>query len=166
VAQQQHVYSGSWGARATSTGTATYAYKQLASGQTSLYYQVRFNLLSHSTNVNLLKFRTASNSSLLGVHVSSGGKLGYRNDVAAISRSSSTIVSTGSWHTLQVHVVINGTSSQTETWLDGTRINALSLTESLGTTPIGRVQLGENSAGRTYDVAFDTVALSTALLDQ
>ena len=63
-----------------------------------------------------------------------------------------------------MHVVINGASSQTETWLDGVRINPLSLTESLGTSPIGRIQLGENSTGRTYDVAFDTVDLSTAFI--
>jgi hypothetical protein len=58
-----------------------------------------------------------------------------------------------------VHVVINDTTSQTETWLDGQSVPDLSKTESLGTTPIGRIQLGENITGRTYDLAFDDVTV-------
>ena len=46
--------------------------------------------------------------------------------------------------------------------LDGSRIAALSTTGSFGTTSIGRVQLGENGTGKTYDVAFDDVAVDTA----
>jgi hypothetical protein len=111
-----------------------------------------------------MKFRTGTGSWLLGVYLSSTGKLAYRNDVAGVSTSSTTTVSTGTWHSLQVHVVINGANGQTETWLDGVKINALSKTESLGTTPIGRIQLGENSTGRSYDVAFDTVAADTNLI--
>jgi len=44
-------------------------------------------------------------------------------------------------------------------WLDGVRINDLSRTEGLGGTAIGRIQLGDNSTGRTYDVAFDNVVV-------
>jgi fibronectin type 3 domain-containing protein len=162
--QQQHVFSGSWAARGTSTGAATWAYKTLSSTQTSLYYRIRFKVVSLGSTVNVMKFRTGTGSSLLGVYLSSTGKLAYRNDVAGVSTSSTTTVSTGTWHSLQVHVVINGANGQTETWLDGVKINALSKTESLGTTPIGRIQLGENSTGRSYDVAFDTVAADTNLI--
>jgi hypothetical protein len=96
------------------------------------------------------------------VYVTSTGRLAYRNDIAAQSVTSQTSVATGTWHTLQVHVVVNGAASQTETWLDDVQISQLSRTESLGTDPIGRVQLGENSTGRTYDVAFDDIVADTA----
>jgi hypothetical protein len=47
-------------------------------------------------------------------------------------------------------------------WLDGTPVGALSLTLDLGTTPIGKVQIGEvNTAGRVYNVVFDDVGFDT-----
>jgi hypothetical protein len=36
-----------------------------------------------------------------------------------------------------------------------------SISGNLGTDPIGRFQLGENSTGRTFDVRFDDVLLDT-----
>jgi hypothetical protein len=94
------------------------------------------------------------------VFASPTGVLGYQNNVTAASTYSSAPVSRGVWHSLEVRVVINGTSSRTETLLDGQPVPALTKTESLGTTPIGRFRLGENISGRTYDVAFDDVVLS------
>jgi hypothetical protein len=61
--------------------------------------------------------------------------------------------------------LINGTNGQTETWLDGVRVDALSKTESLSSTPIRRIQIGENATGRTYDVAFDNVTVNTTLIN-
>jgi hypothetical protein len=66
----------------------------------------------------------------------------------------------GVWYSLEVRVLINGASSRTETWLDGQPVPALTKTESLGTSPIGRFQLGENISGRTYDGAFVDVVLA------
>jgi hypothetical protein len=167
VVQQEQVFSGAWAARGTSTGAATWAYERLDASQVSLYYRIRFNLVSQAaSNVNLLKFRTGSGASLLGVYVSSSGRLAYRNDVIGQSLTSLTNVSLGTWHTLQVHVVVNGAASQTETWLDNVSISQLSRTESLGTDPVGRIQLGENSTGRIYDVAFDDVVADTAPIAQ
>jgi chitodextrinase len=163
--QQQEVYAGAYAARTTSTGSATWAYEQLPTSQSQLYYRARFKIISQgANNVYLLKFRTGTGTSLLGIYVSNTGKLGYRNDITALSSSSTTSVALGTWHDLQMRVLINGTSSQTETWLNGTRIDALSKTESLGTTPLGRVQLGDNSTGRTYDVAFDGVEVDTSFI--
>jgi hypothetical protein len=67
--QQQDVFSGNWGARAASTGAAAWAYKTLSPGQNDLYYRVRFKVLNQNSTVNLLKFRTGSGGSLLGVYV-------------------------------------------------------------------------------------------------
>jgi hypothetical protein len=64
-----------------------------------------------------------------------------------------------------VRVFINGSSGQIETWLDGIRISALSKTEPLNTTPVRRIQVGENSTGRTYDIAFDNIAVNTSFID-
>jgi hypothetical protein len=160
--QQQEVYAGAYAARQTSTSAATWAYKQLSVDQSQLYYRTRFKILSQgANNVYLLKFRTATGTSILGVYASSTGKLAYRNDVGSTTVTSTTTVTSGIWHDLQVRAFINGTNSQVEVWLDGVHIDALSKTESLGSTLMGRVQLGDNSGARTYDVALDDVAIST-----
>lgn len=157
--QGDEVLDGSYAARSVSTGSATWAYRQLSEPQATVYYRARFKLISLTSNVYLLKFRTATGGSLLGVFVNSAGKLAYRNDVAGLATTSTTDVTVGVWHDLQARVTIDGAASQTEVWLDGTRINALSKTETLGGSLIGRIQLGDNSTGRTYDVAFDDVVV-------
>jgi large repetitive protein len=169
VTQQQEVYAGSWAARGTSTGAATWAYRQLDSTYTQLYYRIRFKVISQAASSNstvyLLKFRTPTGVSILGLYRSPTGSLGYRNDIAGVATASTTTVATGIWHEVQVRVLINGSSSETETWLDGVRIAALSKTENFGTAAgVGRIQIGENSTGRVYDVAFDDVAANTGFI--
>ena len=160
--------SGSYAAEGTATGTElAYAWETLPAPQTSLYYRIRFKVVSmNATSLYLERFRTGSSAaSLIGVYVSTTGKLGIRNDVTGTSTTStSTPVAFGVWHTLQVHVTVADTSSQVETWLDGTQISALTSTQSLGVDPIGRIQLGENASGKSYDVLFDDVAADTVPL--
>ena len=160
-ADNSQVHSGTWAARAASSGGSTgYAVAQLSSGQASLYYKVWFKILGQGSNViDLLKLRTSTGTALLTLFASPTGVLGYQNNITTVSTYSKTTVTAGAWHSVEVHVVINDTTSQTETWLDGQSVPDLSKTESLGTTPIGRIQLGENITGRTYDVAFDDLTV-------
>ncbi len=165
VVQQQEVFAGAYAARGTSSGAATYVYKQLSTPQSDLYYRIRFKVISQGNNsLRLLRFRTATDSSILGLFLSSSGKLGYTNYVVNINTTSSNVVSKGVWHEAQVRVSINGSASQTEVWLDGAPISTLSKTESLGTTSIGRIQLGDSSTGHSYDVAFDDVAVDSSFI--
>src|SRR6185436_16364252 len=166
VIQQQQVYAGLYAVRGTTTGAATYAYKQLVSARNELYYRVLFKVVSQGANsIYLQRFRTSANGAILGVFVSSTGKLGYRNDVTGMTTTSTTAATPGVWHELQTRVLVNAGSSTTDVWLDGVQIAALSNTLNLGNISIGRVQVGDSTGGRTYDVAFDRVALSTNLID-
>jgi hypothetical protein len=61
----------------------------------------------------------------------------------------------------QFDVAIIGPSSTIEVWLDGNRINDLSITTNLGTNLIGRLQIGDVNSGRTYNVIFDDVIFDT-----
>ena len=172
AAEQADVAGGSWAAEGVGAGTGVAnAWKTLPAAQTSLYYQLHFKIVSMGANtVYLERFRTAygapsgSAASILGIYVSTTGKLGFRNDVAGTSLTSSTPVTLGTWHTLEVHVAVAGSSGQVETWLDGTSVPALSVTQSLGTDPTGVIQLGENASGKTYDVRFDDVKVDTVPL--
>jgi hypothetical protein len=167
VIESTDVSTGAFAAEGVSTGAATVAYKTLETGQPELYYRIRFKVKSigaGTASVYLGRFRTAANAALLGFYVSSAGKLGYRNDVTGISTTSTAPVAFGVWHTVVVHVIVNDAQSQTETSLDGAPVAALSKTESLGTAPIGRLQLGDSSTGRSYDVLLDDVAADPATL--
>ncbi|MDX6720297.1 MAG: large repetitive protein [Solirubrobacteraceae bacterium] len=166
VAQQQQVFGGAWAARATSTGSPSYAYRNLATSHADLYYRVRFKLVDPLAGgqAYLLKLRTATGASIDGLYVSSLGTLAYRNDVVASSKSSSQTVTSGVWHELQIRTRIAGAASAVEVYYDGAQVSELTRIDSLGTTPIGRLQFGEVTSGRTYDIAFDDVALDTSFV--
>lgn len=152
--------TGSFGAHAVATNGSAWADTLLAQPQTDLYSRVRFNLVSSSAGANtyLARLRTAGLASIIGLYVSSTGKLAYRNDVAAVANVSTVSVSTGAWHELQLHVNIAGTGGQTEVWFDGSPVAVLSRTENLGTTAASRLQIGDSAAGRTFDLVIDDVA--------
>ena len=158
--QSSLVNSGNYAAQGNTTNGATYAKETLPATYSDGYGRVYFNLVSYSSQVNLLRLRTSSDVSLGYVFVSTSGKLSLRNDVAATTLTSATSVGNG-WHALEWHAVINGAAGSTEVWLDGTQIGDLSGTANLGTTAIGRLQIGEVASGRTYNVVFDDAAFDT-----
>jgi hypothetical protein len=84
--------------------------------------------------------------------------------VTGATRTSATAIAMGQWYTAQVHLRVNGTNSEIEVWLDGLRVDALSKTDSFGSTPIGRIELGDNATNKTYDLAFDEVVADTAAI--
>jgi chitodextrinase len=160
--QQTEVFDGLRATRMTSTGTQTWAYEQLPSGYADVSYSVAVKVISQgANNVNLLKFRTATGVAIGGIYLTSAGALAVRNDVSGVSTTSQAVVTRGAWHSVEMHVILGGaTGSLTEVWLDGVSVGALTTTNSLGTTSVGRVQLGENATGRTYDIAFDDVEVT------
>lgn len=168
VVQQDEVYMGDYAARAISTtGIPAYAYKQLPATYTELYYRLWFKIISQgeTNQVILQRFRTSTNSAIMGVYAGQNGTLNLRNDITNTNVTSTTPVTQGVWHQLQVRIVINGASGQSEVWLDGTRVDALSVTQDFGTTPVGVIQLGESSNFRNFDVALDRVAVDTEFID-
>ncbi len=155
------VHSGTYAPRGTTTDGRTFAKKTLPTSYSNGYARIYFNLVSYSSQVNLLRYRTSTDTSLVYLFINTSGKLSLQNDVSVTTLTSTTSVGSG-WHALEFHVVINGASSTTEVWLDGIRVNNLSITTNLGTSLIGRLQIGEvQSATRTYDVIFDDVIFDT-----
>jgi hypothetical protein len=155
--QQTNVFAGNWAARAVSTsGTASYATASLPVAQSDLTYRLRFkgNGTWPSTGVYIMKLRTSTNGSLVGISVSSGGRLAYRNDVAATSFTTGTSVSANVWHEIALHVT-TGASGSIDMTLDGTHVSGFPRTENFGTAPVGKIQVGDNSSGRNFDVVSD-----------
>jgi hypothetical protein len=163
--QSALTHSGSYAARETSTGTATYAYATVPSA-TEYWAQGWVNIASYSTSATLFGFRTntTSGGSIVNVYVTSSGRLSLRNNIGSVTTNSTTTVSIGAWHKIVLHAIVNGTSSSLDASLDSVAVPDLTLTgQNLGTTPIGRLQVGETATGRTYDIAIDDVAVTTAL---
>jgi hypothetical protein len=55
-----------------------------------------------------------------------------------------------------------GTSGSAQLWVNGTSVIARS--ENLGASPIAKIQIGDNTTGRTYDVRFDDVVASPSFV--
>ena len=156
--QNQVVNDGSDAAEAVATGASAYAYKQLSQSWPSLYYSTRFDVVSQTSgSTYLLRLRTATKGAIAAVFVSSSGKLGIRNDVTAVTTTSTTSVSRGAWHTLELYGNINGASGQVSVWLDGSPVTQLTGPQSLGANPIGYLQLGDTSTADQFDTVFDDV---------
>jgi calcineurin-like phosphoesterase family protein len=161
--QQQEVFAGAWAARGTTTGTAAYASETLSPTRSDLYTDVRFKVLSQgNVNVGLMRFRTSTNGAIFSIMRRNDGRLFSYNEVTGASTASTTTITTGVWHELEVHGVINGTSGKVEVWYDGTYVTSISKTENLGTNPLGRIYIGDPGTGKTWDVAYDAVTLSTS----
>ena len=101
-----------------------------------------------------MRFRTAAGAPILTILRRNDSKLAYFNEVTRTTKAGPA-VSSGAWHDLEVHVLVNGNSSLVEIWIDGTKVSQLSKTDALGTTPVGRVYIGDPAGGRTFDYAFD-----------
>ena len=154
------VHSGGFAAEGNTVNGATYA-KKTVTAVSDGYARVYFNLKSAASQVNLLRMRSAGSVSLGYAFVTASGQLGWRNDVAATTTMSSTVVGPG-WHALELHLLVNGSSSISEVYLDGARVADISAAvASLGTSPITEFQIGEVQSGRTYDVVFDDAAFGS-----
>lgn len=162
--QQKYVFGGDFAARAKSRSKGVHATKVLSSGQSDFHYRVRFKVVGKSEDVVYLsRFRAMDDSLVGGLMLNRQNRLGWRNGPALKRTLTSGPVSKGEWHEVKVHVLIDGTSSLTEVWLDGASLPKLTRTESLGTNPVRRLQLGESEpqADRRFDIAFDNVLLSS-----
>jgi hypothetical protein len=161
-------HAGSWTARSRATTTAdppSYAYRNLASPQQDLYCRLFIKVESQGANaVEFMKLRTASGTSLFYLLRTSSGLLAVRNNVTGVTTNSTTAITTGVWHQLEIHARVNGAAGASDAWLDGVAVPALSLAQNFGSTGIGRIELGNNTASRVYSALLDDVACSISYI--
>jgi hypothetical protein len=113
-----------------------------------------------------MRFLTASGGQILSLFLTGGSsaKIGYQNYITNSTVTSASTVSRGSWPEVEVHVKIAGASSVEEVWLDGVLLTDLSRTDTLGTTAVGRIQLGENGTGAPADIVYDDVSVDNSYI--
>ncbi len=155
------VHSGEYAAEANTTAGATYARKVLPSTYTTGYARVWFEIVSQSSTVNVLRLNNGTSGQIAYLSVTTTKALTL---TAGKTFTSTTTVSAGVFHELEMSVTLAGAKSTINVWLDGTLVAALSLTVSLPAAPIAQLQLGQVMSGGTYNVAFDDAAFDTAML--
>jgi chitodextrinase len=159
--QSALAHAGGAAARETSTGAATYAYKNLSGSYAELWGQAWVYVASRSTSANLIGFRGSNGGSIINLYLSQTGKLALRNNAGGVTTTSATAIPTGGWHKVALHVIVNGAASSVDVSLDGATVPDLALAgQNFGTNPITSLQLGETATGRTYDIAFDDITVA------
>jgi hypothetical protein len=155
-------------ARALSTGSPAHAQRTLASPQTELWFAVGFRVVSQGNNpLRIIRFRTAANAPLVGIFRSASGQLGFANDANATNVTSPKAITLGTSYRLQVRVVLklpDRDVGRVEVYLNDTRVEVLTANIPLGTTPFGRIQIGDDFANRTFDVRYDNVVVDRAFV--
>jgi hypothetical protein len=155
--QSAQVDTGSFAARATSTGSVgATALATLPTTLSDTTLTARFKIISQSTQVTLVSLKDAAGKSVLSISLNGTDHLGLRNGVSGKTVTSPTVASIGTWHTLRVHL-LEGSAGQYSVRLDGFWIGKLSTTAPLAANPIGILQIGDGLANRTFDIAFDNI---------
>jgi hypothetical protein len=163
--QSKEKFGGEAAARATTNGAPRVMQERLSKVYPAVHYRIRFKIVSLGANsVNLMRFRNTYNDAILGLYVSAHNRLGIRSDITGDSSTSATLVTEGEWHEVQVYLHVNGREGEVEVWFDGNRIDDLSHTGWFGTLPVGRIDLGDNTGERSYDVVFDDVAVAESFI--
>jgi len=155
------VHSGTYAAEGSTTSGNTYAFKLLASTYSELYARIYLQIKSQSSGFTVVGDQTASGTGIVRLYISPQSQLVLWNDVTNLTITGPTL-SLGSWHSLELHVIVNGASSTTDVWLDGSPVAGMSSQSAmLGAIPVGQLQLGSQASTGTYDTVFDDVAAAT-----
>jgi len=158
-------HTGDFAARESSTGTTTYAYENLPGSYSELWAQAWVYVVSRNTSATLIGFRTVGGGSIVNAYLDTNGRVSLRNSAAGVTTYGGTTIAAGTWHRVVLYARVDGASGSLDVWVDGVAVPGLSLTgQNLGTTPIGRLQLGETTTGRTYDIALDDVVVAPSAL--
>ena len=157
---------GGFAARGTSNGEPSYASSRVHTPSTDIFVRIRFRIIDQGNNqITLLRLRTVAGDPVMSLFVSPTGALGYYVDVSDRTVESTAIVAHGTWYEMQVHARVAGNSSEAGVWLDEQAVPDLSQSLGLGSDTIGRIDLGDNSAGHTFDILFDDVIADTSYID-
>jgi hypothetical protein len=156
------VHSGTYAAEGATSNGVTYAYKKLSTTYAGVYTRLYFQLKSQASGFTLVSDETGTSGPWIArLYVNGSEQLCLWDNPSPFICGPT--MSLGVWHAAELHVIVNGTSSTTEVWLDGNLVSSMSSQSvNLGTTNVGAVRLGDAATGRTYDVIFDDVVVSLA----
>ena len=143
-------------AKAQSVAAPAFASKQLPTTLSTVCMSMNVNAISLDAGSSvLLRLRTSANGPIIRVFALTG-ILRLRSDVSAAQRSSGVALGTG-WHGIELCGTV-GTSGSWDLYRDGVQIVS-DWVANTGTTPVGRVEIGDNGA-KTLTINFDDVVVT------
>ena len=142
-------------ARAQASNAAAWAFTALPATYPALCVSEGVNAISLGGNRVLLRLRTASNGPVSRVWASATGALWVRSDVSGTQISSGVQLGSG-WHTIELCGTV-GVSGSWTLYRDGTPI-VTGWIANTGTSPIGRIEIGDTTAG-TFTLGFDDIVV-------
>jgi hypothetical protein len=141
---------------ASPVAQSAFASKTLGTDFPSICLSANVNVTNRgATALDLLRLRTAGNGNIGRVLLSSSGILQVKSDVSGTVKGSGTSPSAG-WHSIEVCMTV-GTTGTWDLYLDGSQVITGWVANS-GTTPVGRIQIGD-SVAKTFTVNFDDVVV-------
>ena len=143
-------------AKAQTTAQTAFAYKNLSGTLSTICMSASVNATSRdAVSTTLLRLRTAANGPILRVFANSNGILYVRSDASNMQLYSGVALGTG-WHNIELCGTV-GVSGTWDLYRDGVkRVNAW--VANTGTTPVGRVDIG-NTQAVTATINFDDIVV-------
>ncbi|MGZ8656820.1 MAG: fibronectin type III domain-containing protein [Actinomycetota bacterium] len=132
------------------------ASKTLGADFPSICLSANVNITNRGTAaLDLMRLRTAGNGNIGRVLLNASGILQVKSDVSGTVKGSGASLSAG-WHSVEVCMTV-GAAGTWDLYLDGTEV-VTGWVANTGTTPVGRVQIGD-SAAKTFTANFDDVVV-------
>ncbi len=146
-------------ARAQVVNQSAWAERVLPGTHTAVCMSLRADVAS-SGNAALVLFRlrTASDGAIARVFLNPAGQLVFRSDISGVQRSSGVALGLG-WHQVRLCGAVGAAGSWTLS-RDGAPVLS-GWVANTGSTPVGRVEIGDTSA-RTFTANFDDVVVEQA----
>lgn len=164
--QRDPVYAGRFAGRATSSGSRSYARRDLGADAVELFADLRVHVtIIGNKPVTIFRFRADQGASVLRLFLNNRGKLCIRDDVKPAKTACSTSLPTGAWHEVQIRILVGDPGGRSEVWLNDVPIPELWNTLGLGTDPVAQIEVGELARGSVFDVAFDDVTVSPTYVE-
>ena len=133
----------------TMTGQPAYLYHSLSFPTTRLFMSFFFSISNRgSASINFAKLRTSSGRAIAELYVTSGGRLGLRNDILGKATTSSVPIAPDHWYRASLGVVVTGTTSTTTVMIDGLTIPELTII-----TIWARIRWDASESARTWRAA-------------
>ncbi|HET7093234.1 MAG TPA: Ig-like domain-containing protein, partial [Thermomicrobiales bacterium] len=161
--QGQQVAAGAGAARARSSGDPAFATAVFAAPQTDVYARLKYKALSQDAqSVTLLALQKPNGDPLASLSIDRDGRLGLRRAGGKVVRDRAAAAE-DAWHEIELHVR-TGANGQIEVWQDGAPVDRLKRSISAASAEIGQATIGERAKDRSFDIAFDDVAIATRFI--
>jgi hypothetical protein len=144
--------------RGTPTAQSAFAFASLSTTLTTVCASANVNVANQGgVALDLIRLRTATGGPIVKANLDAAGRLIVRSEVSATQRSSGVVLPAG-WNNVELCGTV-GASGAWDLYLNGTKIvNAW--VANTGTTPVGRVQVGDTAA-KTWVANWDDVVVDT-----